>query len=335
MTTASAPHKVILFGEHAVVHGKLGIAAAVDKRLRVSVEPGPDGVALSDNLGLLKFNLTKMDIERACEKFRQLYAEKNFVEIKKMKFTDAIAIVLDEIFTKYGFADLTIRLERPTLLKGIGGSAAIFSALAAAVTAFLGQSCPKEELNRIAYLGEIVAHGGTPSGIDNSTVVYGGCITYRKSEGPRPLDISFSAPIIIVDSGVPANTGVTVPYVREQLERNPAFVNRVLERLNEISETGLKEIKNQNMERIGALMTDYYNELRKLDISTPELDKIVALALANGALGAKPTGGWGGGVCLVLVENMKAAQRLVATFSKNRFVSVIAKLGGPGVRVEG
>jgi len=82
------------------------------------------------------------------------------------------------------------------------------------------------------------------------------------------------------------------------------------------------------------LMTDYYVELRKLNISTKALDQIVKMAIKNKALGAKPTGGWGGGSVIVLAESEKNVLELIELFNKNGFDAFQTKLGVEGVRIE-
>jgi mevalonate kinase len=251
-----------------------------------------------------------------------------------MSFEDAICVVITEVFEKYGYEDLDIELTINESLKNIGQSSSIFSSLALGITKFLKKDLNKKEISDIAYLGDVVAHGGTPSGIDNSVVTYGGYITYRKSEGPKPLDIDFRFPLIIVSSGEPSRTNVTVPSIRKQREENPNFVNPILERLNEISVSGLEYLKTRNLEKMGKSMTNYYEELRKLNISTKKLDKIIEMALKNKALGAKPTGGWGGGSVIVLAENEKDAKSLIELFNKGGFDAFETKLGVEGVKIE-
>lgn len=333
MMKSSAPGKIILFGEHAVVYDKLGIAGALDKRVTVSVKKGKNGLNFIEKSEYPSFKKSRKEIESLLDKFNLLFKEKRFDEIKKMSFEDAICVVIGRIFEKYGYEDLEIELTINESLKNIGQSSSIFSSLALGITKFLGKSLDKKEISEIAYLGDVVAHGGTPSGIDNSVVTYGGYITYRKSEGPKPLNIDFRIPLIIVSSGEPARTNETVPYIRKQREENPDFVDPILERLNEISIAGLNYLKARNLEEIGRLMTNYYEELRKLDISTKSLDQLVKTALKNKALGAKPTGGWGGGSVIVLGRDEKNTKDLIDLFNKNGFDAFNTKLGVEGVKL--
>jgi len=334
MPTASAPHKIILIGEHAVVHGKVGIAGAIDSRVFVKARRGKQGVRVLDPLGLNNFNNSRNELSKILSEFRTLYKRGDLEAMKKLDFSDCIRIVVAETLDRIGWADVEIEMQRRDTLKGIGGSAALWAATAAALGDALGKRLTKEQINEIAYLGDVVAHGGTPSGIDNSTVVCGGYLKFTKADGPQPLKIDFELPIVIIDSGEPANTGVTVPYVRKQLEAEPERVKKILDRLHDISNEALDSLVAHNLQEVGARMTDYYQELRKLNISTEKLDKIIKIAMDNGALGAKPTGGWGGGVCIALVNDAESADELIRTFRKNNFRAFITKLGAEGVRLE-
>ncbi len=80
-------------------------------------------------------------------------------------------------------------------------------------------------------------------------------------------------------------------------------------------------------------MVEYYKELKKLKISTPKLDNIVEIALKNKALGVKPTGGWGGGCCLVLFDNKDKALKLINTFKDYGFSSFLSKSGVEGTKI--
>jgi mevalonate kinase len=331
---ASAPGKVILFGEHSVVYDGLGIAASVGKRCLVTVTSNEEDNAFLEikNLGLKK-SLTKNELFKLFDTVDKLKKENKFDEIRELQRKEKLNapfFMIASLMKKYGFKPVRIT-DYSEVPKNLGSGSSAFSAVALALSRFLGASLTKEEISDLAYEGDIVAHGGTPSGIDNSIVTYGGYIQYRKSEGIKPLNINFELPLIFVDSGEPAKTGETVPYIREQREENKEFVDTVLERLNDISLQSLDALKEQNLGLIGELMLEYYLELKKLNISTEKLDKIIEIAIKNNALGAKPTGGWGGGCCIVLAKDKKQAEELIKIYNENDFSSFQVEIGVEGV----
>jgi len=332
---SSAPGKIILFGEHAVVYDKLGIACTISKRCTVRVSPIQENLLIFDAKDInIKQTLDEEKLFSFYEKINTLKKEKKFKELRRAtieKNMPASIFVIASILKQYGFTGFKIE-GRSEIPKNLGSSSAAFSSTALAVLKFLGQEPSKKEISGFAYLGDVIAHGGTPSGIDSTVVTYGGYITYRKSKGIRPLNINFKIPLLIVNSGKEAETNKTVSYIREQRKKNPDFVNPVMEALDNITKKALNILQSHDFQNLGKLMTEYYRELRKLDISTPELDKITKLAIENNALGAKPTGGWGGGCSLVLAQDEEQLLILKKKFQEAGFDSFKAEIGDEGVK---
>jgi len=332
---ASAPGKVIILGEHAVVHYKLGMAVSIGKRAYVTVSGGKEKVTIeSKNLGLKK-SLSEKELFILLRKIEELKAKKDFNGIKKAGDEDKLLasfFVVAKLAEKFGFHGLEISIDSE-IPKNLGSSSAVFSAIVLGASTLLGKELSKKDISEIANEGDVIAHGGLPSGIDANTVTFGGYVQYKKPE-IKPLEINFEIPLLIVDSGEETKTAETVPYIDKLKREKPELVEGVLERLNEISHLGLEAIKLQNLEEIGRLMTSYYWELRKLNISTANLDEIIQIALENQALGAKPTGGWGGGCCIVLIKDREQGEKLKAMFEKRGFRVFETRLGVEGVRIE-
>jgi mevalonate kinase len=337
MNKASAPGKVILFGEHAVVYDKLGIATSIDRRCYATVIPNDKNkVTLEIRKLNLEKSLTENELFGLYVIANRLKKENKFDEIKELQKREKLSapfFVIATLMKKYGFRPVKIT-DESEVPKNLGSGSSAFSAIALALSKFLGANLTKKEISDIAYEGDVIAHGGTPSGIDNSIVTYGGYIRYKKSEGIKTLSADFQLPLLFVDSGESAKTNETVPYVRKQREENKEFVDTVLGKLDSISNQALDAFNSQNLELIGKLMIEYYLELKKLNISTDRLDKIIEISLKHKALGAKPTGGWGGGCCIVLAKDQKQADELIRIYKQNGFNSFQTKIGVEGVRNE-
>ena len=336
MITASAPGKVILFGEHAVVYDKLGIACSFDKRCQVKTSIiDQDFISIKcKNLSLDK-SVQKQDLFFFLDKINNLIEEKQFEKINQILKEDNLSpsfFVVANILSKYGFRGLEI-IVSSDIPKNLGSSSAVFSALSLSIMYALEKDASKEEISNFAYLGDVIAHGGTPSGIDNNIVTYGGYLQYQKSKGVKVLDIDFKIPLLIIDSGEDARTGEMVSRVRNKKAQSPEAVNAILESLDDLSRKALVSLENKNLHIVGRLMNSYYQELRKLDISTKKLDQIVEIALNNNALGVKPTGGWGGGCCLALMEKEEDLEKLKNIFEKEGFNSFVGKIGVEGVKI--
>lgn len=336
MIITSSPGKIILFGEHAVVYDKLGIACSIDKRCNVKVLPSNKKAVLitSKNLNLNR-SLKEKELFDLYEEINVLIKEKSFDKIKKIYKNNELVpsfFVLASIFKKYGFKPLEIEIDSE-IPENLGSSSALFSAIAFGVLKFLQKDFSTKQVSDFAFYGDVIAHGGTPSGIDNNIVTYGGYVKYKKSEGVKALTIDFEIPLLIVDSDKKVKTSEMVSFVRKQKEKNPEFVNSVLNSLDNISKRALKVLGLKKLDDLGVLMTEYYKELKKLNISTSELDKIVEIALKNNALGVKPTGAWGGGCCLILTKDEKSMLDLKNSFEQNGFRSFQAKIGVKGVKI--
>ena len=336
MIISSAPSKVILFGEHAVVYDKLGIVCSLDKRCSVRILPTKqDNVFINSKNFCPVEVLNKKELFKLFNKINGSGIKDNLEEIREIyKRNKLIPIffVIANIFKRYGFKGLKIDIQSE-IPKNLGSSSGVFSAISLGLLKILGKDLSKKEVSYFAYQGDLIAHGGTPSGIDNAAVTYGGYLKYRKSKGIESLKIDFKIPLLIVESGQNSKTAETVSYIRKKKKEHPQFVNSVLDHLDNISGKALEALTFGKLDVLGGLMFEYYQELKKLDISTEKLNRIIEIAFQNGALGAKPTGGWGGGCCLVLAENEGKIIDLMKVFKEKGFNSFQGKTGVGGVKL--
>ena len=329
MVKASAPSKVILFGEHAVVYDKPGVAAAIDRRIRVNVERAPAGLEVAG-----EWSMGAAEMDATHRKFRAAMQGKDLEALRGMGFKEAFAVAVSEARARWGGDGFIITREKGDPVKGTGGSAATFAAIAAGIAKLAGKEPGREEISTVAYAGDCVAHGGTPSGIDNSTVSFGGYISYRKGEGPKRLDIAFTAPLVVVLSGEAASTAEMVTKVRQLREQKTEMIDGIMAEIESTARAGLDALKAGDVEKIGPLMFQNHELLRKLGVSTAKLDAIVELARKEGAPGAKLTGAGGGGCAIVLARNEEQANKLVGSYARAGFKAFTAQMGAPGVRLE-
>jgi len=325
----SAPSKVILFGEHAVVYDKLGVAAAIDRRVRINVEKAKAGLEMA---GEWKMSAEEMDI--AHKKFLAAMQGKDIEALRGMNFKEAFAVTAAVARAKWGGEGFIVTRERSDPVKGTGGSAASFAAIAAGIAKLAGKEPSREEISAVAYAGDCVAHGGMPSGIDNTVVSMGGYLSYRKSEGLKLFSTSFSAPIVVVNTKEAASTRQMVAGVMELKTKKPGLAEGTLRLMEETAAEGLKALKDGDMERIGKLMFVNHELLRTIGVSTAKLDRVVELAREMGALGAKLTGAGGGGCAIVLPADAKHADMLAEMYRRAGFDAFTAQLGAQGVRLE-
>lgn len=190
--------------------------------------------------------------------------------------------------------------------RGMGSSAALAVALIRAESASRGHAPSVDEVFERAFAVERVFHGN-PSGLDHAVSARGGLLRYRRGPPPsfEPLPLP-SWRLVVLDSGVAGDTKQLVAGVAS---RRPT-VDADLDRIGELVLEATAALDDP--QALGPLLTENHGLLRRIGVSTPQLDDLVALALKAGALGAKLAGAGGGGVVLALVEDPEPVLRAAA-----------------------
>jgi len=289
--TASAPAKIILFGEHAVVYGEPAIAVPVSSvRATATFTPGGSGFYIEAP------NLTK----------------RLPVSIDTETVEDALSLtvklVLDHLNTPLPDVTITLNSNIP-MAAGLGSGAAVSTALARSVVAGIDGTISNQALNDIIYQVEKLHHG-TPSGIDNTVIVYEEPVYFVKGAPIETVRVAKPFTLIIADTGQPAPTHLSVGDVRKLYETEIDRIRPIIQAIGHLVQQARKMIESGNVEQLGALMTQNHKLLQQLTVSSPELDTLVDAALVAGAAGAKLSGGGRGGNMIALVtpdctENVK------------------------------
>lgn len=215
--------------------------------------------------------------------------------------------------------DIQIISEIP-LGRGMGSSAAISAAITRAYFAYFQRSLDNQELDRFINVEESITHGN-PSGIDAKTVISDQPILF---ENAKFIKISFNTTgfIIIADTGISSNTKVAVDQVRNQLERDPETVTQAINQLGNLTEQAKVTLNNNVIKQTGQIMNQAQTILADLGVSSPEIDHLISVAKANGALGAKLTGSGMGGCIIAISDNLKQAQIIQKQLLENGAKSV-------------
>mgnify|MGYP001597432345 CR=1 FL=1 len=263
MIKTSAPGKIILFGEHAVVYDKLGIAAAINLRTHCKVEKSKN--IIIENLGTLK--VVEKDLEEIYLDIEQLVKEKKYLSLVKMLNDDpnvCVKYIIAIIMQECDFSPVKVKTSSQ-LRKGMGTSASVFASLSKALSDYFNLNLSKKKISELAYRGDVVAHGGTAGGLDNAIVTFGGYIKTRKSTGPETISIDVNLPIVIGDTKKPAMTGVTVPMVRKKVDAGDRKVIAAIDEIDIISESALEAISSGDLVELGKLMDENQEHLRTID----------------------------------------------------------------------
>jgi mevalonate kinase len=277
MTIATAPGKVILLGEHAVVYGRPAIAVPVSQ-----VEARADVTDRSRGRGIL---IVAPDIG-ARHVLRDAPPEE--------PLADAVRNTLHYL----GYAgEPNVRITLTSTIpiaSGLGSGAAVATALVRALAAHLGTHLSPSEVSALVYETEKLHHG-TPSGIDNTVVAYAQPIYFVRGRTPEQFAASSRLPLVIADSGVPSPTKVTVGDVRKAWRENPTRYEALFDEIASLVESARRAIESDHLAELGRLMNRNHEVLREIRVSSPELDRLVESAQEKGAWGAKLSGGGRGG----------------------------------------
>ena len=287
--TSSAPAKIILCGEHAVVYGQPALAVPFDSlKATVSASAAIPGTGLE---------IIAHDINQSV---RLTPNERNGLAY-------AAQVVLRVLNQPVPDVTLEIRSTIP-IGGGLGSGAAVTAALMRELAAWLGHTFDTDRLNALVYEIETIYHG-TPSGIDNTVIVYERPVYFIRGTAPITLSLKIALTLLIADSGVPGSTREAVADVRRQYEADPAQVQPLLNKIGVIVDdvrAGL-ERGDISLEIIGQRLNDNHTILRELGVSSPELECLVTAAREAGALGAKLSGGGRGGNAIALVSESTAS----------------------------
>jgi len=304
---ASAPGKIILFGEHAVVYGRAALAAPVPQvRAEVDVsESARPGIWIdAPDIGL------RADLET-------LPADQPLAALTRN---------LLAAMGKDRLPDLHIAITSTIpVAAGMGSGAAVSVALIRALASTLAWPLSDEQISAYAYEIEKLHHG-TPSGIDNTVITYAKPVFFIRGQPVQTLHVGAPFSVVIGDSGVPAPTRESVSDVRRLWESDKSKWEAVFDQIGDLSRKAKAAIEQGLWKALGALMDQNQALLTQLTVSSPELDRLVAAARNAGALGAKLSGGGRGGNMIALVQEgagEKVVNALAAAGSPRAIIATI------------
>jgi mevalonate kinase len=284
--SATAPGKVILFGEHAVVYGQPAIAVPV-LQVRAKVTINADPMAARGNI-----EIDAPDI-RLKKPLDELASDHPFV------------LLFDQLKMTYGvtlFPAMRLRIKSTIpIASGLGSGTAVSVAIIRAVSTFVGNPLSLEQISAIAFEIEKKYHG-TPSGIDNTVVTYAQPVYFIRQEPIEVLPVLEDFTLVIADSGMRSKTSIAVGHVREKWEHERQQVEDIFNAIGEISHQARNIIRSEDPQELGSLMNENHALLVKLGVSNPRLDDLVAQAIQSGAAGAKLSGAGEGGNVIALVK---------------------------------
>lgn len=289
---ATAPGKVILFGEHAVVYHRPAIAVPVGNVRAIATLASADA---DDG-----FKIVAPDLDREYY-LQQAGADDPLATVIRLTLQHLHQIGLPA-------ATLTVNSSIP-LGRGLGSGAAISTAIARVLGQYFDQILPPAELSNLVYEVEKIYHG-TPSGIDNTVIAFEQPVYFSKGRPIQRLEVGQSFTLVIGDTGRVAPTHHVVGDLRQRWQAEPELYEGYFDEIGAIAAQSRLAIEQElfPLAAIGKLMDQNQELLERIGVSSPQLERLIAAARQAGALGAKLSGaGWGGNmIALVRAETTAA-----------------------------
>jgi len=309
--SASAPGKVILFGEHAVVYGHPAIAVPITQvRAKAIVIAEPRSPR-----GLVRIIAPDIGLETS---------------LASLPANHPLAVLLSKAVSTLQVShipacSISITSTIP-IAGGMGSGAAVSVAVLRALSAFLGRPLKDEQVSNLVFEVEQVYHG-TPSGIDNTVITYARPVYFVKGKLIEILSVKKPFPLVVADTGIKSPTAVAVGEVRQAWENQHEAYEQLFEAAGSIAAAGRKAIQAGKVEALGPLMDENHTLLQKLGVSSPELDALVEAARSAGALGAKLSGAGKGGSMIALVTAETSNAVTTALLKSGAVGTIVTEIG--------
>lgn len=287
--------KVILLGEHAVVYGVPAVAAGIDRGARAEAKPLEKGPS---RLLVRGWNLSVRDNEEEHDLARAFRAILDAARDDDPKLP-AFAVEVEADLPPGG---------------GLGCSAAMGVAIARAVEPGIGDDALQER----AMAWERVFHGN-PSGVDAAVAARGGCVFFEKGSPLERVRVRGTLHLCIGSTGMASSTKAMVDAVARLRARRPEVVGKAFEGVRSLVRNARLAIEAGDRSALGKLMDLNQMLLSGLFVSSPEIERMCALAREAGAMGAKLTGAGGGGSVVALVPSAAAGEAVLAAWRADGF----------------
>jgi mevalonate kinase len=270
----SAPGKLMLLGEHAVVYGYPCIVTAVDKRLYVEAEIST-------------------------------YTEDEIItpQVKESRFVlESIALFKEKFGVQQNVRIKTNGDFSHTV--GLGSSSAVTVATFRALSELFKIPLSNRKIFDLSY-GVTLKIQGVGSGFDIAAATFGNALYFIKGGKTIELLNIKPLPLVVGYSGIKADTPFYIRKVAEAFRSRKDEMNSIFASIQTLVEKAKKHITLNQLQKLGFCMNENQAFLHKLGVSIPKLDKMIQAASDAGAWGAKLSGAGGGDCMVALVSNDK------------------------------
>ncbi len=318
--TVSAPGKLMLMGEHAVVYDRPCLVAAIDKRIKVTIENDKE---IGLKLDLLDLGLRGYKAPLAVLKEAKILKRAQFVQ-------RAVANFFQKYKIKAGIK-LTTSSAIPKNV-GFGSSAAVVVSTIKALSLFFQKNLSQKEIFDLSYQSVLDVQK-IASGFDVAASLYGGVIYFDKRGKiieSLPID---NFPFVVGYSKIKADTVEMLNLVKEKIKSYPKLIEEIFDKIADLVLAGKEALLRKNWKKLGVFMNSNQDCLAELGVSNYRLDKMIAKTRKKGAYGAKLSGA-GGGDCVIVLPDPKKRKSIEGAIWKVGGEVIDVGLENEGVRRE-
>ncbi|MCU0653415.1 MAG: mevalonate kinase [Candidatus Pacebacteria bacterium] len=317
--TVSAPGKLMLMGEHAVVYGRPCLVTALGQRITATAQRQKEPFFELDapEVGISGY---KKEISRLA--VGEIAKETRFAETAAANF-----------FAQYpaeSGVKLKITSEIPSNV-GLGSSSAVVVCVIKALCEIFGPKLSERQIFDLAYK-TILDVQGKGSGFDAATAIWGGTL-YFVTGGKTIERVSDSLPLVVGWSGSKGDTAALIRRVADKAKEYPAIIDDIFDQIEKLVESGRTALVEKDWETLGSLMNFNQGCLVSLGVSTDKLTDMVNAAVNAGAWGAKLSGA-GGGDCMIALAPEGKKEAIAAAIEKVGGKIVLVNTDAPGLRIE-
>ncbi len=306
---ASAPGKVILFGEHFVVYGVKALLCAIDKRITVTSEKTQSKkISIKSNIGNLELEPNKplSEVNSPLKPFYFL--------ADKMLQNQNVGI------------EINVESDIP-LGVGLGSSSACCVAGAASITKLFGD-ISKEKILELAIDAEKTIFQNT-SGADCTVCTYGGIMEYDKKNGFSKIESESNFHLIIANSNIEHSTDAVVKKVKEFRNKNEEEFSELCNNETKLIEEVLELLKENKITELGQKINLNQEFLEVIGVSNEKLRDMIQVGQKS-SLGAKITGAGGGG-CIFALTDEKNLNNTMNQFKEKNYECFSVKIDLKGL----
>jgi mevalonate kinase len=306
---ASAPGKVILFGEHFVVYGVKAILATINKRVTVTTE------FIDDEVVIIESDIGRLEIKSGTKIDEIQSPLKPFYHIANF-------------FLKDSDKGLKIKIQSDIPVGvGLGSSSACCVAASASISKLFNEN-NIEKILELAIDAERTIYANT-SGADCTAIIHGGVMVYDRKAGFERIESVPDIDLVIINSKIEHSTEIIVDKVQKFKKLNESSFKKLCSDEEKLIFDALELLKNNKIQELGKIVKINHAYLKKIGVSNTKLESIVDLANRI-SYGAKITGAGGGG-CIYSIIDKANEKQIIQEFKENNYECFPVKIESKGL----